>query len=287
MKIIFFGTPDFSVPFLNTLASDPQIELLAVVTQPDKPVGRKLIPKPSPIKERGQVLGFRVFPFTKLKSFEAHDQLVSLGADVFVVVAYGKLIPKSILDIPKLGCVNVHPSKLPRYRGPTPIQTAIEHGDRETAVSIMLLDEGMDTGPLLAQKKVEILPTDTTPSLSQRLAAVGAPFLVETLKLYAAGALTPIPQDNTLASSTKLLDRASGKIDWDESPEVIERKIRAYAPWPGTFTIIEHQGVPLRVKILKAKVVEGQFEILEVQPEGGLPMSYEAFVRGYGPLLPE
>ncbi|MEK7665475.1 MAG: methionyl-tRNA formyltransferase [Patescibacteria group bacterium] len=282
MKIIFFGTPEFSVPFLDALASDPEIEILAVVTQPDKPVGRKQELTPSAVKMRAEVLGILVIQFPTLKTSEAKKRLATFGADAFIVVAYGKLIPKIVLDLPQLGCINVHPSKLPQYRGPSPIQAVIEKGDRETAVSIMLLDEGMDTGPILAQKSVEVLEDDTSPTLSNRLMQIGAPLLLETLKLYASGALKPIPQDGSKATITKLLDRDSGKIDLSEPAELLERKIRAYTPWPATYTIIKHRGIDLRVKILKARLVNGTLELLVVQPEGGRIMNYDEFKRGYG-----
>ena len=282
MKIIFFGTPEFSVPFLDALASDPEIEILAVVTQPDKPVGRKQELTPSAVKMRAEVLGILVIQFPTLKTSEAKKRLATFGADAFIVVAYGKLIPKIVLDLPQLGCINVHPSKLPQYRGPSPIQAVIEKGDRETAVSIMLLDEGMDTGPILAQKSVEVLEDDTSPTLSNRLMQIGAPLLLETLKLYASGTLKPIPQDGSKATITKLLDRDSGKIDLSEPAELLERKIRAYTPWPATYTIIKHRGIDLRVKILKARLVNGTLELLVVQPEGGRIMNYDEFKRGYG-----
>lgn len=287
MKIVFFGTPEFSVPFLNALAADPQIALLAVVTQPDKPVGRKQMMTAPEVKVRAQELGIPVWQFASLKRQEVVEALRPLHADVFVVINYGKMIPADLLKVPKLGCVNVHPSLLPKYRGPSPIRAPIEHGDTETGISVMLLDEGMDTGPILAQKTVPVFPDDTTPTLTDRLAQIGAPFFLEVLKLYGSGAITPLAQDHTKSTITRMLDREDGKIDWKESPEMIERKIRAYTPWPGTYTEINHHGVPLRVKILKARLVDGELEFLEVQPEGRQVMSYEEFVRGYGPLLPE
>ena len=284
MKIVFFGTPEFSVPFLDTLASDPEMQMLAVVTQPDKPVGRKQELVASEVKLRAQELAIPVLQFVSLKRPEVLETLKALEADMFVVINYGKLIPKSLLELPRFGCVNVHPSLLPKYRGPSPIRAPIENGDTETGISIMLLDEGMDTGPILAQKTVPVFPDETTPQLTDRLAQIGAPFFLETLKLYAAGAIQPVAQDDSKATLTTMLDRESGKIDWSDAPEAIERKIRAYTPWPGTYTITQHHGKPLRVKILTARLEQGQLQILEVQPEGSRPMSYDAFVRGYGPL---
>jgi len=284
VRIIFFGTPEFSVPFLNALVADPHIDVLAVVTQPDKQVGRKQILTASEIKMRAQQLGIPVHTFASLKRPQVFETLQAFTADAFVVINYGKLIPLNILQLPKLGCVNLHPSLLPNYRGPSPIRAPIENGDCQTGLSVMLLDAGMDTGPVLAQKKVPVLPDDTTPTLTKRLAEVGAPFFVEVLNLYAAGALKAIPQDDSKATLTRLLDRDSGKLDLTEPAEVLERKIRAYTPWPGTYTVIEHHGAPLRVKILKARLTNGVLELLEVQPEGGRAMAYDEFKRGYGAI---
>lgn len=284
LRLIFFGTPDFSVPFLKELLDAEDIEVVAVVTQPDKPVGRAQQVEAPPVKILAEERGVTVLQFPTLKKLEVNETLKALNADVFVVVAYGKLIPPSLLTVPRLGCVNVHPSFLPKYRGPSPIQAAIENGDDVTAVSIMLLDEGMDTGPLIAQKTVEVKNDDTYTSLSERLASVSAPFLVEALRLYISGAVSPTPQDDTNASVTKLLDRESGRIDWKESAETIERKIRAYTPWPGCFSVVKHHGKELRVKILKARLGTNGLEILDVQPEGKKPMSYVEYSRGYPKL---
>lgn len=275
MKIVYFGTPEFSVPFLNALLEEKDLEILAVVTQPDKPVGRDQVLTPPTVKIRASEGGIPVLQFPSLRKPEAFETLKALGADVFVVVAYGKLIPQEILDIPRLGCVNVHPSQLPKYRGPSPIQAAIVNGDRQTAVSIMLLDAGMDTGPILGQKTVEVMSDDTYLALAKRLQDVGGPFLVEILRTYASGAIKPIAQDDNNASITSLLDRESGKIDFSESLEDIDRKIRAYYPWPGCYTNVTHNGSELRVKLLPNQMV---------QPEGKKPMTMPEFERGYGTL---
>ncbi len=275
VKLVFFGTPDFSAPFLSALLEEKDLEVLAVVTQPDKPVGRDRILTPPAVKVRAIEASIPVLQFPSLRKSEAPETLKALGADVFVVVAYGKLIPQEILDIPRLGCVNVHPSLLPNYRGPSPIQAAIANGDTQTAISIMLLDAGMDTGPILGQKTVEVKTDDTYATLASRLQEVGGPFLVDVLRGYASGALQPIPQDDSRATITTLLDRESGKIDFTESPETIDRKIRAYHPWPGCYTIVQHNGAPLRVKLLPNQMV---------QPEGKKPMTTPEFERGYGTL---
>lgn len=286
MKIVFFGTPEFSVPFLRALIEAPSLEVIAVVTQPDKPVGREKTLTPPPTKILALQHGLPVLQFATLKSDTARETLAALHADCFVVVAYGKLIPQPILELPPLGCINVHPSLLPKYRGPSPIQAAIANGDDKTAVSIMLLDAGMDTGPLLAQEPVEVLPTDTSPTLSERLTKVGAPLLVSTLVGYEAGSIKPMPQSDAGATITKLLDREDGLIDWTDSAEEIDQKIRAYTPWPGCYTVLNKNGKELRVKILAAQLVDGKLAILQVQPEGKQPMSYQEFQRGYGQIVP-
>ena len=286
MKIVFFGTPEFSVPFLQALIDAKDFDVVAVVTQPDKPVGRKQILTPSPVRVLAEASKIPVLPYPTLKKDSVRDELAALQADVYVVVAYGKLIPQPILELPPLGAINVHPSMLPKFRGPSPIQYAVASGENETAVSIMLLDAGMDTGPILAQEPVAILPTDTTPTLSERLMAVGAPLLVDTLRGYQAGTIKPTSQNDADASITKLLDREDGRIDWNEPAEVIERKIRAYTPWPGSFAVVQHNGAELRVKILKAELMNGKLAILSVQPEGKQPMSYQEFQRGYGQIVP-
>ncbi len=237
MKVVFFGTPDFALPIFEALRGAHDMQLVAVVTQPDQLAGRKHVLTPPPVKVAAEEAGISVFQFPSLKKPEVAEGLKKLEADIFVVFSYGKIIPKTVLSIPRLGCINVHPSLLPLYRGPTPVPTAILHGDAKTGVSIMLLDEGMDTGPILAQTIVDILPDDTTPTLMRRLI---------------------------------------GFIKGDEPAEIIERKIRAYMPWPGCYTIIKHAGKELRVKLLPNQMV---------QPEGKKPMPLAEFERGYGKLF--
>ncbi|MFH1089576.1 MAG: methionyl-tRNA formyltransferase [Candidatus Uhrbacteria bacterium] len=286
MKIIFLGTPDLAVPFLEALTNEPDFEVQAVITQPDRPVGRKQILTPSPVKELALAKGITVFQPENLKKDSItpplHDSITS--ADIAIVVAYGIIIPQTVLNLPRLGFVNVHPSLLPKYRGPTPIQSAIANGDKETGVSIMLLDKGMDTGPLLTQEKIILATDETQVSLTEKIKQLGPALLIETIKKYVAGEIEPRPQDDSQAVVCKMLSRDSGKIDWSEPAERIEQKIRAYFPWPGTWTEFAHNGKNIRVKILEAKLNNGSLEVLEVQPEGGAVMPYEAFMRGYGKL---
>lgn len=285
-KLLFFGTPDLSVPFLEALVNEPDFEVTAVVTQPDRPIGRKQVLASSPVKKLALNKGILVLQPESLKN----DSLTPLlphpltPFDIFVVVAYGLLIPQKILKMPRLGCVNVHPSLLPKYRGPSPIQSAIVAGDAETGISIMLLDQGMDTGPILAQEKIALASNETQISLIEKIKKIGPKFLIQTLRDYAADKIQPQPQDNSQATVCKLLDRESGKINWSRPAAEIDRLVRAYQPWPGTWAEFDHKGKKLRVKILQTKINNGRLEILQVQPEGGGVMDYQSFVRGYGEI---
>ena len=277
IRVVFFGTPNFALPVFEALLKADDIDVVGVVTQPDKPSGRGHEMTPSPVKVVGARHAVRVLQFPSLKKPEVVEALKKLEADAFVVFSYGKMIPASVLSIPRLGCLNVHPSLLPLYRGPTPVPAAILRGDTKTGVSIMLLDEGMDTGPILAQAVVNVLPNDTTPILMHRLIAeVGSPLLVETLRRFASGQIKPQPQDNARATICGLHDREDGFIKGNESSDEIDRKIRAYFPWPGCYTIVKHNGKDLRVKLLP----RGQ-----VQPDGKKPMALSEFERGYGRLF--
>lgn len=283
-KIIFFGTPDLAVPFLEALTNEPDFEVAAVVTQPDRPVGRKQILTPSPVKELALTKRIPVLQPEKLKDEEVQKKIADINANIFIVVAYGLLIPKNVLEMPQFGCVNVHPSMLPKYRGPSPIQSAIANGDVETGISIMLLDKGMDTGPILAQEKLLLASDETQITLTEKIKKVGPALLIETIKKYVAGEIKPIPQNDSQATVCKMLDREAGKIDWSEPAEKIDQKIRAYFPWPGCWIEFLHHGKIIRVKILKASLRDRRLTLLEVQPEGREPMVYEEFVKGYGQI---
>ena len=291
-KIVFLGTPDLAVPFLEALINESDFEIQAVITQPDRPVGRKQILTPSPVKEFALSKKLPIFEPENLrgvKGAEGDERVKGIffplsSADIAVVVAYGIIIPQTVLDLPWLGFLNVHPSLLPKYRGPSPIQSAIANGDEETGISIMLLNKGMDTGPILAQEKIILVADETQFSLTEKIKQLGPALLVETIKKYVAGEIKPQPQDDSQAVICKMLSRDSGKIDWSESVEKIDQKIRAYFPWPGSWTEILHNGKTLRLKILKSKLQNNVLTLLEVQPEGRAPMAYEEFVKGYGPL---
>lgn len=319
IKTVFFGTPELAVPFLEALKADSAFEVVAAVTQPDKPSGRGGALTPAPVKEAAARLGIPVLDFASLKKDPtAAGTLKALGADAFVVVAYGKLIPKEILELPRLGCVNVHPSLLPRHRGPSPMQSALAEGDPDTGISIMLLDEGMDTGPLLATESIGVDDVETLPSLTAKVMLHGPALLAATLKRHAAGEIVPLQQDDAEATVTKLLERADGHLDWSKPVAVLERQVRAYLGWPGTYAVWERAGAlseptasesrrPLRLKVLAAQptdlradfppgtvqvkdgrllveAADGTLEILSVQPEGKAAMTAAQFLSGYSDI---
>lgn len=300
VRVVFMGTPQFAVPSLNALVNTG-VQVVGVVTQPDKPAGRGGKVFPSPVKVRTQELGIRLFQPKGLKKEENRKFLWELKPDLLVVAAYGKILPKEVLELPKFGAVNVHASLLPKYRGPSPITAAILHGDAETGVTIMKLDEGMDTGPLLEEDRVTIAPEDTTAALLPRLADLGARLLMKTLKPYLRGELFPAPQDETRATICPMLKKEDGLIDWTQPAEHIARMVRAYDPWPRTWTAWNGQRLIIRKAIsantprrpeaapgtvlqdtdgVRVATGEGTLLLQEVQREGRKPLPAEEFVRG-------
>ncbi|RME09305.1 MAG: methionyl-tRNA formyltransferase [Ardenticatenia bacterium] len=304
-RLIFLGTPVFAVPSLQRLAETGAYDIVQVITQPDRPAGRGRKLRPSPVKEAAQALGLPVWTPETLKTPDAVAYLRDLAPDVAVVVAYGEILRPNVLAIPPKGFLNVHASLLPKYRGAAPIQAAILNGDRETGVSIMLLDEGMDTGPVLAQRVVPIAPDETAGTLSEKLAQVGAELLVETLPRWLAGEIEPRPQDHSQATVTRLIKKAHGRIDWTAPAVQIERQVRAFTPWPSAFTTWDGR----LLKVLRARVVnapahdaepgtvvaldegpavvtgEGLLLLEEVQLEGKRPTTGKAFLQGYSQIV--
>ena len=305
MRIIFIGTGEIGVPTLRALLNSEH-EVIAVVTQPDKPVGRDQRIEPPPIKTaligRARPPGAPIFQPARIKDPQAIEQIRSRTPDAIVVVAYGQILPHDVLEIPRLACLNLHASLLPRWRGAAPIQAAIAAGDCETGITVMYMDEGLDTGDILLQRNVEILPNDTGGSLHDRLAQIAPEALLESLRLIAAGSAPRIRQDNARATYAPKLKREHGQIDWSESAAAIERKIRAYNPWPGAFMKVGDQNL----KIFSASVVDltgqpgeilrsdkdlivaagkGALCLAEVQLEGKRRMSGAEFLRGHGALL--
>lgn len=242
MRVIFAGTPDFAARHLDALLQDERFEVVAVYTQPDRPAGRGKKLQPSAVKQRALASQIPVEQPERLKDPEAQQRLAQYQADIMVVVAYGLLLPQVVLDIPKRGCVNVHGSLLPRWRGAAPIQRAIWAGDRETGVTIMQMDAGLDTGPMLSKVTVPISNEDTSASLYEKLAQLGPQALIESLLEIAAGTSRSEAQDDSQATYAKKLSKEEALIDWQQSALFIERCIRAFNPWPGTeFYVSEHR----------------------------------------------
>lgn len=242
-KIVFMGTPDFAAPSMTALM-DSQ-DLVGVVTQPDRPAGRNKRLRESPVKKLARSAGIPVIQPRRIRDEAAIEALRSWDADLHVVAAYGQILPQSVLNIPKQGTVNVHASLLPRWRGAAPIQAAIRMGDRESGVTIMLVDAGLDTGPTLAKRALPLSNEETGQSLHDKLASLGAELLVETLPRYLNGEIEPQAQDESLATYAPQIKKEEGEIDWTCSAEAIERLVRAFTPWPGTYTF--WRGAQLRI----------------------------------------
>ncbi len=246
-RIVFMGTPDFSVPTLQAMAQ--QYPIAGVVTQPDRPAGRgKRIVAP-PVKETALALGLPVYQPTSLRTPEAEQRLAEWQPDLILVAAFGQILQAAILDLPPHGCLNVHASLLPRYRGAAPISAAILNGESTTGVTIMRMDEGMDTGPILAQASCPITADDTTGTLTATLADLGAQLLVDTLPRWLGGELAAQPQDHEQATYCRPLTKEDGRLDWTRPAEFLSRQIRACNPWPGAFTTWQGR----RLKILLAR----------------------------------
>jgi len=253
MRVLFLGTPEFSVPTLEAVAG--RHEIVAVATRPDKPRGRGQHVMASPVKEWALRHGIPVQQPPTLRSPEAQEQLASTSPEAIVVVAYGLILPVEVLSMPARGCINVHASLLPRHRGAAPIAWALLAGDRISGVTTMLMDEGLDTGPILMRKEAPLDRRDTTPEVAARFARLGADLLVETLDLWEAGALQPTPQDDTAATLAPSFKKQDGEIDWSQTAVQIDRQVRALQPWPGTYTFV--RGQRLRVWAADLKSPEG------------------------------
>jgi methionyl-tRNA formyltransferase len=308
MRIVFIGTGEIGVPSLRILQESPEHEVVAVVTQPDKPAGRDQQMTAPPIKQAAGTAGVPILQPGRIKAPEAIAQLQSLHPDIIVVMAYGQILPRALLDIPRIACLNLHASLLPRWRGAAPIQAAIAAGDAKTGITVMYMDEGLDTGDVLLRHAIDITPSETGGSLHDRLGEIAPGALLEGLDLLAKGTASRIPQDNAAATHAPKLHRGSGKIDWSESAAAIERKIRAFNPWPGASTNVSAGGdKPRTLKIFAAKVVDADgmpgtilkndehdlviatgdraLSLQEVQVEGKRRMKAAEFIRGSrGPL---
>ena len=245
MRLVFMGTPTFAVPVLAGLTGLDGYEVVGVYTPPDRPAGRGRKAQSSPVKDFALENDLTVLQPANFRSAEVQTELAGLRPDAIIVAAYGKLLPKPVLDLAPLGCLNVHPSLLPRHRGPSPVATTILNGDQVTGVTIMLLDEGMDTGPLIAQHEYLMKGNETTDQLTTALFELGGKLLEESLPQWQSGDLLSEPQDESLASVTRKLVRADGLADWTLSADELETRARAFTPWPGLFTHWNGSGLKL------------------------------------------
>ena len=236
LRIVFCGTPEFAVPSLHHLLAQPDFQVVGVVTQPDRPRGRSLAISSSPVKEAAVGAGVPVYQPAKIKSDEAFEFFKQAAPDAVVIIAYGQIIPQRLIEIPRLGWINLHGSLLPKYRGAAPIHRAIMNGENRTGLTTMNIDAGLDTGPMLLQFETEIGPDETAPELYARLSEAGAPLVAETLRGLDSGNITPKPQDNSQASFAPPLKKEEGRIDWSLSAQQIYNRIRGLQPWPGAFT---------------------------------------------------
>ncbi|HCI59204.1 MAG TPA: methionyl-tRNA formyltransferase [Ruminococcus sp.] len=296
MKIIYMGTPDFAVPALKSLASSEH-EVCAVFTQPDKPRGRKMVLTPPDVKVCAQSLDIPVYQPESMKNGDALEIINKYNPDVIVVAAYGKILPKAVLDAPKFGCVNIHGSLLPKYRGAAPIQQSVLNGDKVTGITTMLMDVGLDTGDILLTEETEIGENETSGELFDRLAELGGKLILKTLSALEKGEITPKKQDESLATHTSKIDKSLCPIDFSKSALEVHNKVRGLNPWPVATTKICGKNVKvystrlcpksgtngevISTKPLVVGCGDKSVEILELQPEGKKRMTADAFLAGH------
>jgi len=295
-RIVFMGSPDFALPTLQALYEHYQV--VGVVTQPDRPAGRGRQLQASPVKQAAQTLGLEVYQPVSLRKPEVLAQLSAWAPDLIVAAAFGQILPKAVLDLPPKGCLNVHASLLPRWRGASPIQAAIAAGDDHSGVTIMLMDEGLDTGPILSQRSVPLPLGITGSQLSKQLAELGARTLIEILPSYLDGMVAPLPQNENEATYAPMLKKSDGLLDFNRSALELTRKVNAYQPWPGTYfnfnsrqlkVLAAHphdtfdSSIGARYIVNESPAVgtaQGLLVLDRVQPEGKKPMSGSDFLRG-------
>jgi methionyl-tRNA formyltransferase len=300
VRAVFMGTPVFVIPVLDSLVLNPAVNVVAAYVPPDRPSGRGRALESAPVKHRAVEHAIPVIQPSTLRNRDAVDQLAAMSPDLIVVAAYGRLLPKDVLNLPRFGCLNLHPSVLPRHRGPSPVVGSILAGDDVTGVSLMLLEEGMDTGPVIAQRMRPIQPDDDAESLTAALFADGADLLAESLFDWFDGRIAATPQDDGQATYTEKVQRADGAADWQLPAIDLYRRLRAYTPWPGLYTDWNGKGV----KLLSADATTGPsmepglvasadgsdiyvgtgnglLKVLALQIEGRRPASAADFLRGY------
>lgn len=311
LRVVYFGTASFAVPPLKALLADRgRFEVVAVVSQPDKPAGRDGVISSSPVAKVAREADVTLLQPAKMKADETREMLAALNADLFVVAAYGRIIPKTLLDLPKHGALNLHGSLLPKYRGASPIQAAIASGDAETGVTLMRMDEEVDHGPTYAMARVTIEPTDTYATLEAKLADVGAELLLAEVDAVVSGKRQAAEQDHSEASFTAIIDRHDGFVGWAaDDAAAIECRRRAFTPWPGLYAVWKRKGAPLRIKLLDVAALpsseaptgtavpgtvfktadgfpavaakSGALKLLLVQPEGKKAMEGKLLLNGY------
>ena len=297
MRIVYMGTPDFAVPALEKLAQSPDYTVAAVFTQPDKPKGRKMVMTPPDVKVCAEKLGIPVFQPSSMRSEETYNSLKELNPDVIVVAAYGQILPKAVLDLPKFGCVNIHGSLLPKYRGAAPIQQSVLDGEKVTGVTTMLMDVGLDTGDILLKAEIEIGENETAGELFDRLAVLGGELIVQTLDKLKKGEITPQKQDESLATHTSKISKELCPIDFNKSAFEVHNKVRGLNPWPVAVTEIagktvkvyssrvsDMSGAAGTILSLKPFVVacgDKSVELIEIQPQGKKRMTAQAFLAGH------
>ncbi|MCY4018581.1 MAG: methionyl-tRNA formyltransferase [Chloroflexi bacterium] len=296
-RIVFMGTPEFALPSLAALLDSHAV--VAVVTQPDRPSGRRRRLRPSPVKRAALTAGIPLLQPERIRSDESISALQGMRADLFVVVAFGQILPQVLLDVPRIASINVHASLLPRWRGAAPIQAAIRAGDQETGVTLMMMDAGLDTGPVIAQRLAPIATGETGQSLHDKLARLGAELLVQALPDFLDGTVSPAPQEEDRATYAPAIKKEEGRLDWTGAAAELERTIRAFTPWPGSFTT--WNGAPLKIhagyagaglaspglvleheKGIAIGTGAGLFFPTEVQLAGKKRLSIADFVNGHG-----
>ena len=300
MRIVFMGTPEFAVPSLEALLKSED-QVVGIVTQPDRPKGRGHRLAPPPVKVIAQRTGIPLLQPLKIKTPDFLDALAAWKPDLIAVTAFGRILHAPILDLPPSGCVNVHGSLLPKYRGAAPVQWAIINGERETGITTMLMDQGMDTGPILLQERTPIMPDDTAGTLAPRLADLGGRLLVETIRQLKAGTITPRAQDHSQATMAALLKKEDGVIDWSRSAQEIANRVRGLSPWPGTYTFLGHDrwniwsavAKPTRSDERPGTIIvvtkhsihvatgEGVLELVEIQTTNSKRMTAAQFLAGH------